>query len=114
MKATRFHTLLLCAALIIICYAPTLRGMFDQWWTDEDMGHGFVVPIVILGIGGAGSGRHTAVNGRAWRWSFRKLGGVFDHNRGNGALLRRHPATSRLDISISGGAVHAAETGRRV
>src|SRR5882762_9704732 len=50
MKATRFHILLLCAALIIICYAPTLRGMFDQWWTDEDMGHGFVVPIVILWI----------------------------------------------------------------
>jgi exosortase len=50
MKATRFHILLLCAALIIICYAPTLRGMLDQWWTDEDMGHGFVVPIVILWI----------------------------------------------------------------
>jgi exosortase len=50
MKATRFYILLLCAALIIICYAPTLRGMFDQWWTDEDMGHGFVVPAVILWI----------------------------------------------------------------
>jgi len=24
--------------------------MFDQWWTDEDMGHGFVVPAVILWI----------------------------------------------------------------
>jgi exosortase len=50
MKATRFHILLLCAALIIVCYAPTLRGMFNQWWTDEDMGHGFVVPAVILWI----------------------------------------------------------------
>jgi exosortase len=50
MKATRFHILLLSAALIIICYAPTLRGMFDQWWTDEDMGHGLVVPFVILWI----------------------------------------------------------------
>ena len=50
MKAPRFHILLLCAALIIICYALTLRGMFDQWWTDEDMGHGFVVPLVILWI----------------------------------------------------------------
>src|SRR5713101_8181530 len=50
MKAMRFYILLLCAALIIICYAPTLRGMFDQWWTDEDMGHGFVVPAVILWI----------------------------------------------------------------
>src|SRR5713101_286072 len=50
MKSTRFHILLLCSALIIICYAPTLRAMFDQWWTDEDMGHGFVVPVVILWI----------------------------------------------------------------
>src|SRR5260370_41887199 len=50
MKSTRLYILLLCAALIIICYAPTLRGMFDQWWTDEDMGHGFVVPAVILWI----------------------------------------------------------------
>jgi exosortase len=24
--------------------------MFNQWWTDEDMGHGFVVPAVILWI----------------------------------------------------------------
>jgi len=50
MKATRFHILLLSAALIIICFAPTLRGMVDQWWTDEDMGHGFVVPVVIMWI----------------------------------------------------------------
>src|SRR5258708_13218931 len=50
MTSTRLYILLLCAALIIICYAPTLRGMVDQWWTDEDMGHGFVVPAVILWI----------------------------------------------------------------
>src|SRR5258708_29905881 len=50
MTSTRLYILLLCAALIIICYAPTLGGMFDQWWTDEDMGHGFVVPAVILWI----------------------------------------------------------------
>jgi exosortase len=38
------------AAVLIFCYAPILRGMFDQWLHDEDMGHGFVVPIVILWI----------------------------------------------------------------
>jgi exosortase len=40
----------LTALILLACYAPTLRGMFDQWSTDEDMGHGFVVPIVALWI----------------------------------------------------------------
>jgi len=40
----------LTALVLLACYAPTLRGMFDQWSTDEDMGHGFVVPIVALWI----------------------------------------------------------------
>jgi exosortase len=38
------------ALVLVLCYAPILRGMFDQWMNDEDMGHGFVVPIVILWI----------------------------------------------------------------
>jgi hypothetical protein len=25
---------------LFVCYASTLRGMFDQWMSDEDMGHG--------------------------------------------------------------------------
>ena len=33
-------------ALLIISYAPVLRWLVYQWYTDEDMGHGFVVPIV--------------------------------------------------------------------
>ena len=33
-------------ALILICYAPTLRNLGDQWMNDEDMGHGFFVPLV--------------------------------------------------------------------
>ena len=35
---------------LLVCYASTLRGMFDQWMSDEDMGHGLVVPLVILWI----------------------------------------------------------------
>jgi exosortase len=35
---------------LLVCYASTLRGMFDQWISDEDMGHGLVVPLVILWI----------------------------------------------------------------
>ena len=38
------------AALLLVCYASTLRGMVQQWWMDEDMGHGFAVPFVVLWI----------------------------------------------------------------
>jgi exosortase len=38
------------AVTLAVCYAPILKGMFDQWLHDEDMGHGLVVPIVILWI----------------------------------------------------------------
>ncbi|HEY7390294.1 MAG TPA: exosortase/archaeosortase family protein [Bryobacteraceae bacterium] len=31
-------------------YASTLRGMVGQWQSDDDMGHGFLVPVVILWI----------------------------------------------------------------
>jgi exosortase len=33
-------------ALLIACYAPILYRMAYQWAHDEDMGHGFFVPIV--------------------------------------------------------------------
>jgi exosortase len=34
------------AALIVICYAPVLYSLVRQWATDDDMGHGFFVPLV--------------------------------------------------------------------
>src|ERR1700682_4063175 len=40
----------LTAVALAACYAPTLRGMFEQWSKDEDMSHGFLVPLVILWI----------------------------------------------------------------
>ena len=44
-------TILLAAVVaLLICYASTLRGMAHQWWTDEDMGYGFIVPFVIAWI----------------------------------------------------------------
>lgn len=33
-------------ALLILCYAPILYRLATQWASDEDMGHGFLVPIV--------------------------------------------------------------------
>jgi len=32
--------------LLLLCYAPILYRMAEQWATDEDMGHGFFVPVV--------------------------------------------------------------------
>ena len=50
MQTTRRAIVALTALALAACYAPILRGMFHQWSTDEDMGHGFVVPIVVLWI----------------------------------------------------------------
>jgi exosortase len=43
-------TVAITAAALAVCYASVLRGMFDQWMHDEDMSHGLLVPLVILGI----------------------------------------------------------------
>ena len=32
--------------LLVLCYFPVLRRLFDQWMSDEDMGHGIFVPVV--------------------------------------------------------------------
>jgi hypothetical protein len=32
--------------LLIACYAPVLWGLVRKWATDEDMGHGYLVPLV--------------------------------------------------------------------
>jgi len=41
---------LLLVIALVACYASTFRGMVHQWWTDADMGHGFLVPPVVLWI----------------------------------------------------------------
>jgi exosortase len=33
-------------ALLIIAYFPTLKHLVEQWSNDEDVGHGFFVPVV--------------------------------------------------------------------
>lgn len=33
-------------ALLMLCYAPVLTRLVQQWIADEDMGHGFFVPVV--------------------------------------------------------------------
>ena len=41
---------LLAALAIVLCYAPIWRGLLGQWASDEDMSHGFVVPLCIAWI----------------------------------------------------------------
>jgi len=33
-------------ALLVVCYFPMLTKLVNQWMTDEDVGHGFFVPLV--------------------------------------------------------------------
>lgn len=32
--------------LLLICYAPVLEHLVEQWSSDADMGHGFFVPVI--------------------------------------------------------------------
>src|SRR5580700_10896224 len=50
MTRTRQAVLVSTAAALAACYAPALRGMVHQWSNDEDMSHGFVVPVLALWI----------------------------------------------------------------
>jgi len=33
-------------SLILLCYAPQIKSLFVEWMTNDDMGHGFFVPLV--------------------------------------------------------------------
>jgi exosortase len=37
--------------LLVVCYAPILYRLVNQWYADEDMGHGFFVPVIAGYIG---------------------------------------------------------------
>jgi exosortase len=36
--------------LLVVCYAPVLRQLIHQWSNDDDMGHGFFVPVIAVYI----------------------------------------------------------------
>src|SRR6266446_6634531 len=44
--ALPLSSLLWFAALIALCYWPVLVRLVAQWNNDEDMGHGFFVPVL--------------------------------------------------------------------
>jgi exosortase len=41
-----WEAILWFGALILLCYWPVLKRLVLQWYNDEDMGHGFFVPLV--------------------------------------------------------------------
>src|ERR1700693_1736087 len=69
----RQAVVVLTAAAIVACYAPTLRGMFEQWSNDEDMSHGFWVPIIILWIVWRERERLRALKAEPNWWGFALL-----------------------------------------
>jgi exosortase len=69
----RRAVVVLTALAGLVCYASTLRGMFEQWWTDEDMSHGFLVPIVILWIVWRERGRWRTLRTEPNGWGFALL-----------------------------------------
>jgi exosortase len=44
--AVPWAAILWFGALILLCYWPVLKRLVLQWYNDEDMGHGFFVPLV--------------------------------------------------------------------
>ena len=45
------------SGLVLLLYAPILRHLVAQWWSDPDYGHGFFVPLF--------SGYHPVASARA-------------------------------------------------
>jgi exosortase len=68
-----YTTIVLTAVALLACYAPALRGMFDQWSSDEDMSHGFVVPILALWIVWKERERWRGLPAEPNRWGFAVL-----------------------------------------
>jgi len=69
----RQAVVVLTAVTLVACYAHTLRGMFDQWSNDEDMSHGFLVPIVILWVVWRERQRWRALEAKPNWWGFALL-----------------------------------------
>jgi len=64
----RYWIVTLTALALLISYLPILHGMFDQWSTDEDMSHGFVVPFVVLWIVWRERSRWSTLRPRPSAW----------------------------------------------
>jgi exosortase len=59
---------------LLLCYAATIQGMFSQWTTDEDMGHGVLVPFVVFWIVWRERATWRSLSTKPTKWGFAVLG----------------------------------------
>jgi exosortase len=45
-RSLPFAAIVWFTALLVVAYFPTLKHLVEQWSSDEDVGHGFFVPLV--------------------------------------------------------------------
>ena len=45
-RSVEWPKVILFTVLLVAAFFPVMKGMVNQWWTDDDMGHGFFVPVV--------------------------------------------------------------------
>jgi exosortase len=76
---TQRRLAILTSILLLFCYAATLRGMVEQWAIDDDMSHGFLVPVVIAWIVWQSRNKWatTAMEPSSWGWVLLALGFAF-------------------------------------
>jgi exosortase len=92
----------LTALALLACYASTLRGMFSQWWTDQDMSHGFAVPLVIAWIVWRERSRWLALPVSPTWWGFPLLAGAAAIQVVSSLGLGLFASSVALLISIAG------------
>jgi exosortase len=92
---SRKSLILLTAVALLFCYAATLRGMWNQWMIDEDMGHGVLVPLVVAWIVWRERARWLALKPQPSPWGYLLLA--------TGALLHV--------LSLAGAGLFAASLG---
>lgn len=54
--------------LLLVCYRHVIAGMIEQWMTDEDVGHGFLVPFAIAFVLWRERGRWSRVELKPSAW----------------------------------------------
>lgn len=61
---------LLAAAAILLCYLTVISGLVSQWRTDEDMNHGFLVPLFIAWVIWRERNRWRLIEPKPSAWGF--------------------------------------------
>src|SRR3984885_13054854 len=92
----------LATLALVLCYASTLGGMVHQWWTDEDMGHGFLVPFVIAWIVWRERARWKTLPVQPSLWGFAALAMAACLEIASGLGAGLFAASLALVLSISG------------